>query len=158
MLQVRYRGFIANFFVSHVYLWGDRHRDLFIGPERARRLNPVGKALEKDVRVCLHTDLPVTPLNPFISMYAAVARTTKNGDQLGPEYCVSPYEALKAWTVTPAWSSFEEHEKGQIVPGMLADMVVLSDNPLSVTPEQLKNITVLETVVGGKTVYAAGSC
>lgn len=147
-------GIIANFFVGHVHVWGDLHRDRFIG-ERAFRMDPVASAKKRDMPFCLHTDLPVTPLDPILSMYAATARRTKSGQILGEDQRVSVYDALRAWTVNAAHSMFGETVKGTIREGFLADLVVLSRNPLETAPDDLLDVQVVRTVVGGKTVYRA---
>ena len=147
-------GIIANFFVGHVHVWGDLHRDRFIG-ERALRMDPVASAKKRNMPFCLHTDLPVTPLDPILSKYAATARRTKSGKILGEDQCVSVYDALRAWTVNAAHSMFGETVKGSIREGYLADLVILSQNPLETAPDDLLDVQVVQTVVGGKTVYRA---
>lgn len=147
-------GIIANFFVGHVHVWGDLHRDRFIG-ERALRMDPVASAKKRNMPFCLHTDLPVTPLDPILSMYAATARRTKSGKILGEDQRVSVYDALRAWTVNAAHSMFGETVKGSIREGYLADLVILSQNPLETAPDDLLDVQVVQTVVGGKTVYRA---
>jgi predicted amidohydrolase YtcJ len=149
-------GVIPSFFVNHVYYWGDRHVDLFLGPERAARLDPLGAAVEEGLIFTLHSDLPVTPVDPLFSMHCAVNRRTRGGMVLGPDQRISPLEALRAYTVYGAYSTFEEQSKGSIQVGKLADFVVLSENPLTVPSERIKEIRVLRTVLGGRTVYEAG--
>jgi predicted amidohydrolase YtcJ len=146
-------GVIPNYFVNHVYYWGDRHLSLFLGPERARRIDPLGSSLKAGLKFCLHSDLPVTPVDPIASIHNAVNRTTRKGELLGPEERVSPLEALKAYTINAACCSFEEGIKGSIETGKLADFAVLSDNPLTVEPGAIKDIRVLATTVGGKMVF-----
>ena len=101
----------------------------------------------------LQSDNPVTPVNPLFSMHCAVNRTTRDGKILGPEERIDPLEALKAYTIHAAYCSFEEHLKGSIEVGKLADFTVLSDNPLTVSPEKIKSINVEATVVGGQIMY-----
>lgn len=139
---------------GHVHVWGDLHRDRFIG-ERALRMDPVASAKKRNMPFCLHTDLPVTPLDPILSMYAATARRTKSGKILGEDQRVSVYDALRAWTVNAAHSMFGETVKGSIREGYLADLVILSQNPLETAPDDLLDVQVVQTVVGGKTVYRA---
>ena len=146
-------GVIPSFFVNHVYYWGDRHVALFLGPERAARIDPLGTAVQEELIFTLHSDLPVTPVDPLFSMHCAVNRLTRNGRVLGPEERIHPLEALKAYSVYAAACSFEEDLKGSIEKGKLADFVVLSESPMRVRPESIKDIRVLKTVVGGRTVY-----
>ncbi len=146
-------GVIPNYFVNHVYYWGDRHLSLFLGPERARRIDPLGSSLKAGLKFCLHSDLPVTPVDPMASIHNAVNRITREGELLGPEERISPLEAIKAYTVNAAYCSFEEGIKGSIETGKLADFAVLSDNPLTVEPGAIKGIHVLATAVDGKLVF-----
>ena len=146
-------GAVPSYFVNHVYYWGDRHRKLFLGPQRAERISPLRSSLDQGLKFTLHSDNPVTAPSPLFSMYCAVNRITREGYLLGTDQRVSPLEALRAYTCDAAFCSFEEHLKGSIEPGKLADFVVLSDNPLTVAPERIKDIQVLRTVMGGKTVH-----
>jgi predicted amidohydrolase YtcJ len=145
-------GIVPSFFANHVYYWGDRHESLFLGPQRAARIDPLGSSLKAGLRFTLHADTPVTPIPPLFSIYCAVNRITRNGKVLGAEECISPYDALKAYTTDAAFCSFEENLKGSITAGKMADFTVLSENPLKVAPENIKDIQVMETVVGGAPV------
>jgi hypothetical protein len=82
-------------------------------------------------------------------------QTTRDGQVLGPEFRIPVLEALRAVTSDAAWQNFEEKRKGSIEPGKLADFVILDRNPLTVPPAEIRNLTVLETIVGGETVYTA---
>lgn len=146
-------GITPNFFVNHVYYWGDRHEAIFLGPERAARLNPLKSALDRDLPFCLHSDLPVTPVAPLFSIHTAVNRITSGGKCLGPDQRIPVHEALKAYTTHAARVSFEENQKGSIQSGLLADFVILSHHPLEIPTEQIKDIQVFETYLGGKTVF-----
>lgn len=146
-------GVIPNYFVNHVYYWGDRHASIFLGPERARRIDPLKSTLDQSWKFVLHSDLPVTPVDPLFSIHTAVNRITREGKVLGEEERISPLDALKAYTTNAAFCSFEEDIKGSIEAGKLADFAVLSGDPLKVDPEAIKDIRVLQTVVGGKPVY-----
>ena len=90
--------------------------------------------------------------NPFFSMWAMVTRKTRDGDSLGPTEAISISAAIRSYTIDGAYSSFEEKLKGSIEAGKLADFIVLSANPLSVPSDQLKDIKVLTTFIGGKIV------
>ena len=148
-------GYTPSFFTAHVYYWGDRHRDLFLGPERAARMDPMRSALDRGLVITAHCDSPIVPADPLLSIWASVNRLTSSGQVLGPDQRISVLEALRAHTFNPAWQNFQENAKGSIEPGKLADLVVLDANPLEVDPADLRNIGILETIVGGKTVYSA---
>ncbi len=146
-------GVIPSYFINHIYYWGDRHLSTFLGPRRAETLSLLNTSLKAGLKFTLHSDLPVTPVAPLFAMHCAVNRTTKEGKILGASERISPLAAIRAYTAHAAWCSFEENIKGTITTGKLADFVVLSENPLKAVPGKIKNIRVLETVLGGKTVY-----
>lgn len=150
-------GVTPSFFTGHVYYWGDRHRDIFQGPERAARTSALRTALDHGLRITSHEDTPVSPVNPLHSMWVAVNRVTRSGAVLGAEQRITPLEAMRLYTSDAAWQNFEETIKGSIEPGKLADFVILSDDPLTVDPMAIRDIRVLETIVGGRTVYRAGT-
>ncbi len=148
-------GIAASFFTAHVCYWGDRHRDIFLGPERASRIDPVASALRRGIGAGLHNDTPVTPINPLLSIGTAVSRLTSSGRLLGPDQAISVQQAIKAMTLDSAWLAFEESEKGSLVEGKLGDLVVLDADPHFVAPQRIKDITVTATIVGGCPVYSA---
>ena len=144
---------IPSYFVNHVFYWGDRHRDLFLGQERASTIDPLGTSLREGLPFTLHSDLPVTPVDPLASIHNAVNRVTRQGKILGADERIPVLEAFKAYTVNAAFCSFEENSKGSIVDGQLADFAIISDNPLSISPDKIKEIEILGTYVGGTKVY-----
>jgi len=146
-------GVTPSFFVGHVFYWGDRHRDIFMGPERAAGISALRSAIDRGIRFTVHDDTPVTPVNPLQLVWVSVNRLTKSAQVLGPDERVTPIEALRAVTIDAAWQNFEEEIKGSIEAGKLADLVILSDNPVTVEPETIRDIQVLETIVGGQTVF-----
>ena len=146
-------GVTPSFFVGHVFYWGDRHRDIFMGPERAAGISALRSAIDRGIRFTVHDDTPVTPVNPLQLVWVSVNRLTKSEQVLGPDERVTPIEALRAVTIDAAWQNFEEEIKGSIEAGKLADLVILSDNPVTVDPETIRDIQVLETIVGGQTVF-----
>ena len=149
-------GITPSFFVGHVFYWGDRHRDIFMGPERAAGISPLQSSIDRGIRFTVHDDTPVTPVDPLQLIWVSVNRLTRSDQVLGPEERVSPLEAMRAMTIDAAWQNFEEDIKGSIEPGKLADLVILSDNPLTVDPLTIREIQVVETIVGGETVYVRG--
>ncbi len=148
-------GIVANFFPVHVLYWGDRHRDIFIGPERAARIDPLKSALDRGILFGLHADTPVTPVSPIRCLHSAVNRETSSGKILGPEQRITVQRALEALTINPATMIFEENTRGSIERGKLADFVFLSDDPFSIDPLKLKELQVEKTIVDGKIVYDA---
>jgi predicted amidohydrolase YtcJ len=146
-------GLIPSFFPGHVYYWGDRHRDIFLGPDRAARINPARSALDRGMIFTLHHDSPIIPADMMPVVSSAVNRVTAGGTVLGPEQRIPVLEALKAITINAAYQIFEDKKKGSIETGKLADLVVLSENPLTVDPMKIKDITIEETIKEGRVVY-----
>lgn len=159
--QMRELGVVPSFFLLHTYYWGDRHRDIFMGPERAARMSPARSAVDRGVRFTIHNDTPVVPMDPLLSVWAAVNRRSSSGAPIGPEQRISVPQALRAVTLDAAYQHFEDHEKGSLEPGKLADLVILSRSPLD-DPEHIDEIDVVETIIGGETVWrdcdASGDC
>ena len=147
-------GVSPSFFVGHVYYWGDRHRDIFMGPERAAGISPLRSSIDRGIRFTVHDDTPVTPVDPLQLVWVSVNRLTKTNQILGPDERITPIEAMRAMTIDAAWQNFEENIKGSIEVGKLADLVVLSDNPVTVDPGTIRDIEVVETIVGGETVFS----
>ena len=128
-----------------------------VGPERIKGAYAWRSFLDAGVRVPLNSDFPGETLNPFYGMYAAETRQTPEGKPEGgwyPEQCLTRKEVLYAYTVEAAYSGFEEHIKGQIAPGMLADFIVISDNILTIPSTALLSLEVERTYVGGQLVYS----
>jgi len=146
-------GIVTTFYTAQIHGWGDRQRELFLGPERAERLYPTRTAADLGIRFGLHGDCPVTPISPLHCLYTAVARETASGHVLGPDQRISVHQALKALTIDGAYLAFEENIKGSIEPGKLADFVVLSEDPYSLEPAQLTTLKVESTFIGGECVY-----
>ncbi len=145
-------GISATFFNSHVYYWGQRHEEIFIGPERAARISPLRAAIDKGVSTTLHLDAPVVPLDPWLASWNAVTRETYQGNKLGIEYAITPLEALHAITLEPARQMMIDDTRGSIEVGKFADLIVLQSDPLS-SLQALKNPNVLETFIGGVSFY-----
>jgi len=147
---------IPSFFVLHTYYWGDRHRDIFMGPERAARMSPLRSALARGLHFTIHCDAPVVPMDPLHLVWAAVNRRSSSGAEIGPGERIGVEDALRATTIEAARQHFLEGERGSIETGKLADLIVLSADPTAQDPARLRELQVLRTIVGGKTVFERG--
>jgi predicted amidohydrolase YtcJ len=148
-------GVAASFFAPHVWYWGDRHREVFLGNERAARIDPLASASERSIRFGLHNDTPVTPISPLLSIGTAVSRLTSGGHVLGPEQAITVDCALRSMTLDSAYLAFEENIKGSLTVGKLGDVVILEANPYEVSPQEIKDIPVSLTMIGGNVAYDA---
>ena len=145
-------GVTPSFFSAHTYYWGDRHAAIFMGPERAANMSPARWALDAGVRFSSHLDTPVTPMLPLQAVWSQVERESTGGVVIGRAQRIGRMPALRAVTIDAAWQVFMDDEIGSIEPGKRADLVVLSENPL--TAEDIRGIKVDRTVIDGATVYA----
>lgn len=152
--QLKALGMIPSFFVAHVYHWGDIHIQN-TGLARAARISPAASALAAGLRFTFHQDAPVIQPDMIETIWCAANRITKAGVPLGPEERIPTLEALKAVTVNAAYQYFEEDRKGTLAPGKLADLVVLSADPLATPAADLRSLRVLETWKEGRRIYAA---
>ncbi|HUH37274.1 MAG TPA: amidohydrolase family protein, partial [Spongiibacteraceae bacterium] len=149
-------GIMPSFYSMHTFYWGDWHRDSVLGPARAARISPAQSAIDRGMHFTSHHDAPVVMPNPARMLSSMVTRRTRSGEVLGPEQRITPYAALRAITLDAAYQYFEEAEKGSISVGKLADLVLLSDNPLTMAPDTLaSDLKVLETIKAGRTIYRA---
>lgn len=151
--KIKNLGVIPSYFSSHVYLWGDWHLTSVFGPERAAFISPANSAKKAGILFTMHHDAPVTPPDLLTGIYAAVNRKSRSGKILGPDERITPLDALRAITINAAYQYHEEDRKGSLKAGKLADMVILDKNPLTIAPENIKDILVLETIKEGKSVY-----
>lgn len=152
LLRMRRLGVTPSFFSAHTYYWGDRHRDIFMGPDRAARMSPTGSSEEIGLRYSVHLDTPVVPMEPLQLLWSTVNRRSTSGEVIGPEQSVSVIDALKAMTIDAAWQIFRDDTLGSLVEGKFADLVILSGNPVD-DPEGIRDLEVVETLVGGRSVY-----
>lgn len=141
-----------SFFSAHTYYWGDRHRDIFMGPERAMRMSPATSALNRDLMFTVHLDAPIVPMEPMLLLWSAVNRLSTSGEVIGEEQRISAMDALRATTINAAWQIFREDELGSIEVGKLADLAILDGDPLG-DPLKIRDIGILRTIVGGTTIY-----
>lgn len=149
-------GMAANLFANHTFYWGEQHRAMTVGPERASRMNACASALAAGVPLAIHSDAPVTPLAPLFTAWCAVNRITSAGRVLGESERIGVADALAAITLGPAWTLGLDGEIGSIEVGKRADFAVLEDDPLACPPQALRDVRVWGTVLAGR-VFPAGS-
>ena len=143
-------GITLSFFIDHIYYYGTSLEHI-VGKDRLKRYMPIGSAIHAGHRPSIHTDNPATPIGPFRPIRTAVTRKTRDtGTIIGADERISIDDALKAVTINAAWQLFEEKERGSIEIGKAADLVLLSQNPKAIDPEQLDQIKVLSTWINGK--------
>jgi predicted amidohydrolase YtcJ len=135
-----------------IYYSGERYLAT-VAASQQPWLYRIGSLLESGLVVAASSDSPVVPDNPLVGMYAAVTRRAESGQELLPGESISASQALAMYTINAAYASFEEDIKGSITQGKLADIVVLSDDPARVPPEQIKDIRVEMTIMGGEVVW-----
>ncbi len=126
-----------------------------VGSERIKGAYAFKNLLNKYGKIALGTDFPVEKVSPLLTFYAAVARKDlnnypENGFQM--ENALTREETLKGMTIWAAYSNFEEHEKGSIEIGKMADFIVLNKNIMEIEPENIPYINIIETYVGGEKV------
>lgn len=144
---------IASMQPSHL-LTDMRWAEDRLGPKRAGTSYAWASFIQERVPLAFGTDYPVEPVTPFRGLYSAVTRKSEDGKQeyfSGQKLTID--QAIAAYTTGSAFAEFEEHEKGMIVPGMLADFVVLDRDITAIANHEILETKVLRTVVGGKTVY-----
>ncbi len=150
--QLKELGVFPSMFPMHTFYWGDWYKRI-VGPDKAKQISPMRSILNTGLHATSHTDAPVALPNMMQVVWATVNRTSRSGAEIGPDERVTPLEAMKMITLWGAEQFGEVDSKGSLEPGKRADMVVLSDNPLTIDPMKINGIVVLETIKDGKTVY-----
>ncbi len=143
-------GVCLNMFVNHIYYWGDVHRQKTLGFTRSRRMQPLRSARALGLPVAMHCDAPVTPLGPLFSMWCAVERKTASGHVLGEHEALTIAEALELMTLGAAYTLHMDDKVGSLEVGKYADMVVLDQDLLAISGDQLLEVQVRATVLGGE--------
>lgn len=143
---------IASLFPLHTFYWGDWHKEI-IGDELGNKISPTRTALNKGLKITIHTDAPVALPNIMRMVGISVTRLSRSGVIIGENERLTPYEALKCITEWSAYQHFEEDRKGTLTVGKFADLVVLDSNPLKVAPEKIQDIIVLKTIKEGEIIF-----
>ena len=132
--------------------WAERR----IGPVRVKTTYAFRTFLDHGVRLAFVTDWTVAPLNPLLTLYAAVTRATldgKNPNGWVPEQKLKLEEAIDAYTMGSAYAEFQDAVKGSLTPGKLADIVIVSDDLFAIDPKNIRDVNVDTTIVGGRVVW-----
>jgi predicted amidohydrolase YtcJ len=153
--QMKELRIIPSYFSTHTFYWGDWHRDSVFGEERAMRISPTKSSLDRNMPFTVHNDAPVVPPDMIRLLWSTTNRKTRSGKVLGEKQKISTYSALEAMTINAAYQHFEDDIKGTIEVGKQADLVVLSEDPLSIDPENLLKIRVIATYSKGIEIFDA---
>jgi predicted amidohydrolase YtcJ len=143
-------GMCVNFFSNHIYYWGDAHYKQTMGADRANRMDAAGTASELGITFGLHSDAPITQLNPLFTAWCAVQRQTASGRVLGEAERLSVADALRAITLGAAFTIGMDDVVGSIEIGKFADFAVLDEDPSEVPAERLGQLRVWGTILGGR--------
>jgi predicted amidohydrolase YtcJ len=143
---------LPTIFGPYPYYHGDKLLPAF-GEKRLEWMFSARSFLDSGIKVTAHSDHSAGPMPPLMGIHALVNRTTKAGKPIGQSQKISVMEALKLYTINAAYHSFDEDRLGSIEVGMLADFVVLGRDILTIPTEEIVDIPVDMTIVGGKTVY-----
>jgi predicted amidohydrolase YtcJ len=143
-------GMCVNFFSNHIYYWGDAHYTQTMGADRANRMDAAGTASELGITFGLHSDAPITQLNPLFTAWCAVQRQTASGRVLGEAERLSVADALRAITLGAAFTIGMDDVIGSIEIGKFADFSVLDEDPSEVPSERLGQLRVWGTILGGR--------
>jgi predicted amidohydrolase YtcJ len=149
-------GLSPSFLIGHVYYWGKAFRDEVFGEAKASLLDRTAACEAQGIRWTLHSDEPVTEMNPLRCIENAVTRAMWKapGETLAQQECIPVEAALRAMTIDAAWQCHSDHEIGSLEVGKFADFVVLDEDPRQVDPSRIGSISVLETWVNGERVFA----
>lgn len=157
LLKYKALGIVPSLFTSHCFYWGDFHVKETVGKDRAFAMSSMNFARKNGMIFTNAADAPVVPPDILMNLvWTGVNRVSRSGAVIGPNERVSPYWALKAVTDYAAYQHFEERSKGTLAAGKLADLVILDKNPLKVKPLKIMDITVVETIKDGVTVFRRG--
>ncbi|MGQ0736397.1 MAG: amidohydrolase [Acidobacteriota bacterium] len=152
--RIKALGAIPTPFWTYAHYHGEKWKEY--GPEKMQWMFAHKSFLETGIPVPGASDYGPGPFEPLMAIQSMVTRKDYNGNVWGPRQKVTVDEALMIGTINGAYASHEEHQKGSIAAGKLADFVMLERDPHDVDPDTIKDIRIVRTVVGGKTMYPKG--
>jgi len=159
--RIKKNGFVATFLSDNIYYWGQVLCETIIGSSRTQKIYPAALAKKEGLKFSLHSDTPVDPPDPLHIIYTAVTRKAEKWsgpftalcpEVLGADQAITIEDGLRAFTIHAAHQFFLEKEVGSLEEGKIANMAILSKNPLTMekNPDELLNIKVLSTIHRGK--------
>ena len=151
--RIKAAGVVPAPFYTYAHYHGNKWVDY--GEEKMENMFAHRSFLDAGIPVAPASDYIPGPYEPMMAIQSMVTRKDMHGRVWGPSQRISVTEALRICTVHGAYASFEESSKGTLVPGKLADFVLLEQDPHDVDPDAIKDIGIVRTVVGGRTVYEA---
>jgi predicted amidohydrolase YtcJ len=151
LTRIKAAGVIPAPFYTYAHYHGEKWVEY--GEDRMEWMFAHKSFLDYEIPVAPASDHPPGPFEPLMALQSMVTRKDFSGRVWGPSQRITLDQALKICTVNGAYASFEEDQKGTITPGKLGDFVILGDDPYQVDPDALKEIAVVRTVVGGRTVF-----
>lgn len=146
-------GSVASIFANHVYYWGDRHRDRFIGADRAARIDPTGDAESAGLHFGMHSDCPITPMDVLATFRTSITRQTSGGSVLGEDQRIGRRAALHALTADSAYLVHDENRRGTLAPDMDADLTVLDADVVGLPIDETQDARAVATMVAGEFVF-----
>jgi predicted amidohydrolase YtcJ len=146
-------GAIPVPFSCYVYFHGEKMH--FYGPERLGHMFAMRSFIDAGLRPPDSSDYTASPFDPMMWLQSQVTRTDPKGNVWGANQRITVAEAIRCGTINGAYASYEEHLKGSIEPGKLADLVVLGRDPHKEEPSSLRTIPIERTMVGGRWMYEA---
>jgi len=152
--RIKELGVTPSSSIGYMYGLGDQYAENF-GPERSRWLHPHRTMKEMGIVAGGNSDCPVTFYSPFVQIYEAVTRKSSSGRVVGPEEAIGVMDAIRVYTWNGAYLGKDEDALGSVEPGKLADLIVLDRDILLCPVEEIKDIRVVTTMVGGRVVYRA---
>jgi predicted amidohydrolase YtcJ len=151
--RIKATGSIPTPFYTYAHYHGEKWHEY--GPEKMEWMFAHRSFLDYDIPVAPASDYTPGPYEPMMALQSMVTRKDPDGNVWGPSQRITVGEAMNVCTMNGAFASFEEDIKGSLTPGKLADVVVLADDPHKVDPDSIKDIQVLNTIMGGRTIYEA---
>ncbi|MEO7588905.1 MAG: amidohydrolase [Arachnia sp.] len=144
-------GLSPSFLIGHIRWWGTAFRDRLLGLDRANHYDPCASALAAGLRISLHSDWNVTPIEPLRYVEDAVTRImAESGDVLNGDERIPVEAALRAVTIDAAWQCRSDDITGSIEVGKYADLVILEDDPTTADPTRIAGIAVSQTLLAGE--------